>query len=133
MQWLWDRGQREAATRNKTEKNVYLHYTFDLWAEQRRRRHATGDIIIVRYADVSITGFQYWRDADRFLVDLRNRLASFSLSPHPDKTRLISSAGSPPTVAANGARANRKRSISWSSRTSVTVPGGMDPLSSGGG
>jgi RNA-directed DNA polymerase len=69
--------------------NIYLHYTFDLWAEQWRRRHATGDMIIVRYADDSITGFQYRRDADRFLNDLRNRLASFSLSLHPDKTRLI--------------------------------------------
>jgi RNA-directed DNA polymerase len=69
--------------------NIYLHYVFDLWAERWRRRHATGDMIIVRYADDGITGFQYRRDADRFLNDLRNRLATFSLSPHPDKTRLI--------------------------------------------
>jgi RNA-directed DNA polymerase len=69
--------------------NIYLHYTFDLWAEQWRRRHATGDMIIVRYADDSITGFQYRRDAERFLVDLKDRMATFSLSLHPDKTRLI--------------------------------------------
>jgi RNA-directed DNA polymerase len=69
--------------------NIYLHYVFDLWAEQWRRRHATGDMIIVRYADDGITGFQYRRDADRFLNDLWNRLATFSLSLHPDKTRLI--------------------------------------------
>src|SRR5271163_2913822 len=47
--------------------NIYLHYVFDLWAEQWRSRQATGDMIIVRYADDSITGFQYRRDADRFL------------------------------------------------------------------
>jgi RNA-directed DNA polymerase len=69
--------------------NIYLHYGFDLWAEQWRRRHATGDMIIVRYADDSITGFQHRQDAERFLCDLQKRLAGFALSLHPDKTRLI--------------------------------------------
>jgi RNA-directed DNA polymerase len=69
--------------------NVYLHYTFDLWIAQWRRRHATGDMVIVRYADDSITGFQHRQDAERFLLDLQKRLASFALSLHPDKTRLI--------------------------------------------
>lgn len=69
--------------------NIYLHYTLDLWAEQWRRRQATGDMVIVRYADDSITGFQHRQDAERFLLDLQERLARFALSLHPDKTRLI--------------------------------------------
>ena len=69
--------------------NIYLYHVFDLWADRWRKRHATGDTIVVRHADDSIAGFQHRRDAERFLLDLRNRLASFSLSLHPDKTRPI--------------------------------------------
>jgi RNA-directed DNA polymerase len=69
--------------------NVYLHYVYDLWAEQWRSRHATGDMIIVRYADDQIVGFQHRSDAERFLNDLKQRLAAFALSLHPEKTRLI--------------------------------------------
>ncbi len=69
--------------------NVYLHYVYDLWAEQWRLRHAKGDMIIVRYADDQIVGFQYRHDAERFLSDLKERLAAFALSLHPEKTRLI--------------------------------------------
>jgi RNA-directed DNA polymerase len=69
--------------------NVYLHYVYDLWAEQWRSRHAKGDMIIVRYADDQIVGFQHWSDAERFLNDLKERLAAFALSLHPEKTRLI--------------------------------------------
>lgn len=69
--------------------NVYLHYVFDLWAERWRRREATGDMIIVRYADDIIVGFQHKSDARRFWDAMRERLAEFSLSLHPDKTRLI--------------------------------------------
>jgi RNA-directed DNA polymerase len=69
--------------------NVYLHYVYDLWAEQWRSRHAKGDMIIVRYADDQIVGFQHRSDAERFLNDLKERLAAFALSLHPEKTRLI--------------------------------------------
>jgi RNA-directed DNA polymerase len=69
--------------------NVYLHYVYDLWAEQWRSRHAKGDMIIVRYADDQIVGFQHRGDAERFLNDLKERLAAFALSLHPEKTRLI--------------------------------------------
>lgn len=69
--------------------NVYLHYVFDLWAERWRRRQATGDMIIVRYADDIIIGFQHEGDARRFWDAMRERLMEFSLSLHPDKTRLI--------------------------------------------
>src|SRR5262249_33146508 len=69
--------------------NVYLHYVYDLWAAQWRSRHAKGDMFIVRYADDQIVGFQHRSDAERFLADLKERLAAFALSLHPEKTRLI--------------------------------------------
>jgi group II intron reverse transcriptase/maturase len=69
--------------------NVYLHYVLDLWAERWRRREATGDMIIVRYADDFIVGFEHEIDARRFLAEMRERLKEFALSLHPDKTRLI--------------------------------------------
>jgi RNA-directed DNA polymerase len=69
--------------------NVYMHYVFDLYAERWRRREATGDMIMVRYADDFIVGFQHESDARRFLDALRERLAEFALSLHPEKTRLI--------------------------------------------
>jgi RNA-directed DNA polymerase len=66
--------------------NVYLHYVFDLWAERWRRRDATGDMILIRYADDIIVGFQHETDARRFWDDMRERLWAFSLSLHPEKT-----------------------------------------------
>jgi len=69
--------------------NVYLHYVFDLWAERWRRRKATGDVIMVRYADDIVVGFQHEGDARRFWDAMRERLRAFSLTLHPVKTRLI--------------------------------------------
>jgi hypothetical protein len=69
--------------------NIYLHYAFDLWADQWRRHHARGNVVFVRYADDTVAGFEYESDAKRFLSDLRERLEKFALSLHPDKTRLI--------------------------------------------
>jgi len=69
--------------------NVYLHYAFDLWAERWRRREASGDMIMVRYADDTVVGFQHESDARRFRDAMHERLREFSLSLHPDKTRLI--------------------------------------------
>jgi len=69
--------------------NIYLHYVFDLWVRQWRTRHARGDMIVVRYADDFIVGFQHKAEAEQFLADLRLRFATFGLQLHPDKTRLI--------------------------------------------
>jgi len=69
--------------------NIYLHYVFDLWAERWRRHHAQGNIILVRYADDIVAGFEHQADAERFQAELRDRLAQFALTLHPDKTRLI--------------------------------------------
>src|SRR5437870_2155105 len=69
--------------------NIYLHYAFDLWVDVWRKKWAQGDMVVVRYADDIILGFQYQTDADRFLVNLRERLAKFGLELHPEKTRRI--------------------------------------------
>jgi group II intron reverse transcriptase/maturase len=69
--------------------NIYLHYVFDLWAERWRRCEATGDMIMVRYADDIVVGFEHESDARRFWDAMRERLQEFSLTLHPDKTRLI--------------------------------------------
>src|SRR3954463_16093647 len=69
--------------------NIYLHYAFDLWANRWRQREATGDMIIVRYADDIVVGFQHETEACRFLDMMRDRLEEFSLTLHPEKTRLI--------------------------------------------
>jgi len=69
--------------------NVYLHYVFDLWAERWRRREARGDMMIVRYADDIVVGFEHEADARRFRDAMRARLEAFALTLHPDKTRLI--------------------------------------------
>src|SRR5258706_650895 len=69
--------------------NVYLHYVFDLWVQAWRQKRAHGDVIAVRYADDFIVGFQHRADAERFLAELRARLAKFSLELHSEKTRLL--------------------------------------------
>jgi len=69
--------------------NIYLHYVFDLWAHQWRTRHARGDMVITRFADDYVVGFEHRDDADRFWADLRDRLAKFGLELNAEKTRLI--------------------------------------------
>ena len=82
-------GTAQGASVSPLLANVYLHYVFDLWADQWRGRHARGDIVIVRFADDYVAGFQHRDDAERFLADLRARLAEFSLELAQEKTRLI--------------------------------------------
>src|SRR6266480_508139 len=84
-----DRGTGQGSVISPLLANIYLHYVLDLWAERWRRREATGDMIIVRYADDIIVGFQHEADARRFLDAMRERLQEFALSLHPEKTRLI--------------------------------------------
>ena len=69
--------------------NIYLHYVFDLWVHAWRQKHARGDVVVVRYADDTVLGFQAQAEADRFLENLRERLGKFGLELHPDKTRRI--------------------------------------------
>ncbi|MGF6227578.1 RNA-directed DNA polymerase [Inquilinus ginsengisoli] len=84
-----DQGTGQGSVISPLLANVYLHYVFDLWAHRWRRREATGNVIIVRYADDIVVGFEHEADARRFLEAMRERFEAFALSVHPDKTRLI--------------------------------------------
>ena len=84
-----DRGTGQGSVISPLLANIYLHYVFDLWAERWRRQEARGDMIVVRYADDLVAGFEHEDDARRFLDAMRERFEAFSLSLHPDKTRLI--------------------------------------------
>lgn len=83
------RGTPQGAVISPLLANLYLHYVYDLWVDQWRRRHAHGDMIVVRYADDSVLGFQHGWEAEAFRRDLETRVATFGLSLHPEKTRLI--------------------------------------------
>ena len=95
------KGTPQGAVISPLLANIYLHYAYDLWVEQWRRRHAQGAMIVVRYADDTVVGprvrlsagprtcFEHRADAERFLAELRIRMAEFALELHPDKTRLI--------------------------------------------
>ena len=83
------RGVPQGAIAAPVLANVYLHYVLDLWVQSWRKRKRNGDMIVVRYADDFVVGFQHQWEAENFLNDLRERLAKFGLDLHPDKTRLI--------------------------------------------
>src|SRR5262249_34866822 len=82
-------GSPQGASVSPLLANIYLHYVLDQWVQWWRRKHARGDVIIVRFADDFTAGFEHLGDAKQFMRDLRERLAKFSLQLHPDKTRLI--------------------------------------------
>lgn len=84
-----EKGTPQGAVISPLLANIYLHYALDHWAHQWRKRHATGQAIIVRYADDSVFGFERREDAEAFLAGMRERLAQFGLTLHSDKTRLI--------------------------------------------
>jgi len=84
-----DRGTGQGSVISPLLANIYLHYAFDLWANRWRQREATGDMIVVRYADDVVVGFEREADARRFRDMMRVRLEEFALTLHPEKTRLI--------------------------------------------
>jgi RNA-directed DNA polymerase len=84
-----EEGTPQGASASSLLANVYLHYVFDLWAHQWRRCNARGDVVLVRFVDDYVVGFQHRDDAERFLADLRDRLAKFGLELQAEKTRLI--------------------------------------------
>ena len=85
----FEEGVPQGASVSPLLANVYAHYVLDLWAHQWRTRHARGDVVIVRWADDFVVGFEYREDAERFWAELRDRLAKFGLELNAEKTRLI--------------------------------------------
>ena len=114
-----EQGTPQGAAVSPLLANVYLHHVLDLWAVWWRNHEARGDVIIVRFADDFVAGFQYQDDAERFLAALRERFAKFSLELHPGKTRLIEFGRFAIPRRKTGVRGNRRRSVSWGSRTSA--------------
>jgi hypothetical protein len=109
------RGSPQGASASPLLANVYLHYVLDLWADWWRHRFAHGDVIIVRFADDFIVGFEHRQDAERFRDELGSRFARFGLELHPDKTRLVEF----------GRRAARDRAARGEGEAGdVHVPGG---------
>jgi len=84
-----EEGVPQGASVSPLLANVYAHYVLDLWAHQWRTRHARGDVVIARFADDFVVGFEHRQDAERFWADLRERLAKFGLELNAEKTRLI--------------------------------------------
>lgn len=89
-QWFETKeGTPQGAVVSPVLANLYLHYVLDLWVNAWRRKVAHGDVIVVRYADDAVLGFQQREDAEKFLRDLQERVRKFGLELHPEKTRLI--------------------------------------------
>jgi hypothetical protein len=84
-----ERGTPQGAVISPVLANIYLHYVYDLWVHRWRRQTGVGEVIVVRYADDTVVGFQHRSDAERFLNELRERLRKFDLEVHPQKTRII--------------------------------------------
>jgi RNA-directed DNA polymerase len=99
--------------------NIYLHYVFDLWVDAWRKKCAHGDVVVIRYADDNVLGFQHLAEADRFLVEFRERLAKFGLELHPDKTRRIEFGRVPSATGRTEEKGSPKHSTFWDSRISA--------------
>jgi group II intron reverse transcriptase/maturase len=84
-----EEGVPQGASASPLLANIYLHYVFDLWAHRWRTRYARGDVVITRFADDFVVGFEHRSDAERFWADLRDRLAKFGLELNAEKTRLV--------------------------------------------
>ena len=85
----FEEGVPQGASVSPLLGNVFAHYVLDLWAHQWRTRHAHGDVVIVRFADDFVVGFEHREDAERFSIELRDRLSKFGLELNAEKTRLI--------------------------------------------
>jgi group II intron reverse transcriptase/maturase len=118
----YEEGVPQGASVSPLLANVYLHYVFDLWAHQWRRRHARGDVLIVRFADDFVMGFEYLEDAERFWADLRDRLAEFSLELNAEKTRLIEFGRFAARNRKARVSASLRRFAFWGSRISAERP-----------
>ena len=118
-----DQGTPQGAVISPLLANIYLHYVFDLWADQWRKRQAQGAMIMVRYADDIVVGFQHEAEAQRFQEDLKRRLQSLRCSSTTTRPAWSSSAAMRRRTGAGAALASRKPSTSSGSLTSVTGPG----------
>lgn len=108
-----EKGAPQGAVISPLLSNIYLHYVFDTWAHHWRRHQAYGDVILIRYADDSVMGFEHENESQRFLAAMRERFARFGLRLHPEKTRLIQFG---------------RRAAFWRQRHGLGKPGSFDFL-----
>ena len=99
--------------------NIYLHYVFDLWVQHWRKTKAKGDVIVVRWADDFVVGFQHRADAVRFHQELAERFAKFKLKLHPEKTRVIEFGLTRRTIESDAGKGSPRHSTFLASRTSA--------------
>ena len=119
-QWFeTQEGTPQGAVISPLLANLYLHYVLDLWVQAWRKKVAHGDVIGVRYADDAVLGFQHREEAEKFLVDLQERVRKFGLELHPEKTRLIEFGRYAAERGKSVGKGSRKPSTSWVSLTSV--------------
>ena len=111
--------------------NVYLHYVFDLWIEAWRKRVAHGDVIVVRYADDLVVGFESRAEAEVFLNSFKERLAKFGLELNTEKTRLIEFGRFAAPNREQRGEGSRRPLRSWVSRITAGSDGAMELSSSG--
>jgi len=86
---VMEEGSPQGGSASPLLANIYLHYVFDLWIQAWRKKRAHGDVIVVRFADDIVVGFEYKTDAEMFWKELKERMQKFQLELHPDKTRLL--------------------------------------------
>jgi Reverse transcriptase (RNA-dependent DNA polymerase) len=110
---------------------LYLHYVLNLWEEAWRKKVATGDVIVIRYADDVVLGFQYRTDAERFLMQLRKRLVKLGLALHPAKTRLIEFGRFAARTESSVVKESRRPSCFWDSHIIVVISGAAESSMSG--
>jgi group II intron reverse transcriptase/maturase len=119
-----EKGTGQGSVISRLLAKLYLHYVFDLWADRCRRRKATGNMVMVRYADDIVVGFERETDARRFWEEMRERLREFSLTLHPEKTRLIEFGRH---AAANRGRQDRRPALFLASRDLREIASGQVP------
>ncbi|MDE3075866.1 MAG: group II intron reverse transcriptase/maturase [Chloroflexota bacterium] len=89
-QWTGsEEGTPQGGSASPLLSNIYLHYSLDMWVQQWKQRQARGQVVVVRWADDFIVGFEHWQDAEQFLAELKERFQTFGLELHPEKTRLL--------------------------------------------
>jgi RNA-directed DNA polymerase len=119
-QWFETKeGTPQGAVISPLLANLYLHYVLDQWVQAWRKKVAHGDVIVVRYADDAVLGFQYREEAEKFLAELQERVRKFGLELHPEKTRLIEFGRYAAERRGRRGQGSRKPSTFWVSLTSV--------------
>jgi retron-type reverse transcriptase len=117
-----EEGSPQGGSASPLLANVYLHYVFDLWIQAWRKKRALGDVVVMRFADDIVIGFEFKTEAERFWKELKERVEKFCLELHPEKTRLIEFGRHAADNRKGRGEGSRKLSTFWDSRISAGRP-----------